>query len=288
MRKVDFFIVGAPKCGTTTLALNLDKHPDIIISNPKEPHYFSSDLDTGISMASSEEAYLKKFYPDNVDDNNLLGDASVWYLYSEEAIKRIKAYNSQAKIIILLRNPAKAAFSLHQQMIFENQEDDMDFHSAWRKSDSRFNLLKYPKKMTLDPKLVAYKHVFSFYDQIKRVYRYFPEKQILILKQEDMRSNSSKILSDVFKFLNLKPINVVFTNANKSFYLKNKFMATVLRTTFLKSSISLFKKLLMIKSFSIGRPSMPFLDSYSDLVNADLIDELEHLREFYKIDYLNQ
>jgi len=288
MRKVDFFIVGAPKCGTTTLALNLDKHPDIIISNPKEPHYFSSDLDTGISMASSDEAYLKKFYPDNVDDNNLLGDASVWYLYSEEAIKRIKAYNSQAKIIILLRNPAKAAFSLHQQMIFENQEDDMDFHSAWRKSDSRFNLLKYPKKMTLDPKLVAYKHVFSFYDQIKRVYRYFPEKQILILKQEDMRSNSSKILSDVFKFLNLKPINVVFTNANKSFYLKNKFMATVLRTTFLKSSISLFKKLLMIKSFSIGRPSMPFLDSYSDLVNADLIDELEHLREFYKIDYLNQ
>ena len=44
MRKVDFFIVGAPKCGTTSMATYLNGRSDVFVTNPKEPHYFSVDF----------------------------------------------------------------------------------------------------------------------------------------------------------------------------------------------------------------------------------------------------
>ncbi|MCH9035408.1 MAG: sulfotransferase [Planctomycetes bacterium] len=44
MNKPDFFIVGAPKCGTTSLYEYLRQHPEVFMSRIKEPHFFGRDL----------------------------------------------------------------------------------------------------------------------------------------------------------------------------------------------------------------------------------------------------
>ena len=56
----NFFIVGAPKCGTTALSHYLRQHPRIFFSLPKEPHYFATDLPR-YRMVTHEPAYLEYF-----------------------------------------------------------------------------------------------------------------------------------------------------------------------------------------------------------------------------------
>ena len=113
--KVDFFIVGAPKAGTTSLYHYLNEHPQIEMSSQKEPDYFS---DTAIqeqgmyyrkNRIDTEEKYYSLF---NVESKNVIfGEASVSYLFYKSVAGDIKKYNANAKIIIILRNPIDRAFS---------------------------------------------------------------------------------------------------------------------------------------------------------------------------------
>ena len=78
--KPSFFIIGAPKCGTTSLYRYLTLHPNIIMSIPKEPHYFSDDINNG--RISELEMYLNCF--NHVDEKGrikAIGEASTLYLY---------------------------------------------------------------------------------------------------------------------------------------------------------------------------------------------------------------
>src|SRR5258706_10449866 len=106
----DFFIVGAPKCGTTAMNDYLGQHPDIYMA-PKELHYFGADLK--IKDKISESAYLQYFK--NAGNKKILGEASVWYLFSGTAAKEIKNFSPDAKILIMLRNPVEVVYSLHSQ-----------------------------------------------------------------------------------------------------------------------------------------------------------------------------
>ena len=60
MTRPNFFIVGAPKCGTTALSEYLREHPNAFLCQPKEPHYFATDFPTH-RYVTKEEAYLKLF-----------------------------------------------------------------------------------------------------------------------------------------------------------------------------------------------------------------------------------
>ena len=128
-RKPDFFIVGAPKCGTTSMFHYLRQHPQIFMPDNKEPHYFGKDL---IKMSDefidNEDEYLNLFKDAKSDQK--LGEASTFYLYSKSAYKEIKEYNPDAKIIIMLRNPIDFLHSLHSQLLFSGYEDELDFEIA--------------------------------------------------------------------------------------------------------------------------------------------------------------
>src|SRR2546429_216975 len=105
-----FFIVGAPRCGTSSLASYLDAHPRIFMSKPKEPHHFGRDLEIRVRPYASRESYLRLF--EGVDADHA-GDASVLYLYSSTAPDEILALNPDARIIIMLRDPLEMIPSLH-------------------------------------------------------------------------------------------------------------------------------------------------------------------------------
>ena len=113
--KVGIFIVGAPKSGTTSLYYYLNEHPEILMSSAKEPDYFSDKeiLDQGLYYGKSRIDSLIKY--NNLfskrDNEKFLGDASVSYLFYPEVSNRIKEYNPESKIIIMLRDPIHRAFS---------------------------------------------------------------------------------------------------------------------------------------------------------------------------------
>lgn len=106
----DVFIVGAPKCGTSAMHQYLAAHPDIYMAK-KEMHTFGGDLRFGPQFYRRNlHEYLAEFAARQ--GQRRAGEASVWYLFSTQAAAEIHAFNPEARIIIMLREPAEMLHSL--------------------------------------------------------------------------------------------------------------------------------------------------------------------------------
>src|SRR4051812_29453240 len=103
-RMPDFFIVGAPKCGTTALYEYLASHPYVFMPKTKDPHFFCEDM-VGSRHAADLKDYLALF--SDAGPDQIVGEASVWYLFSEVAISKIFALRPDAKFIVMLRDPVE-------------------------------------------------------------------------------------------------------------------------------------------------------------------------------------
>ena len=100
--RVDFFIVGAPKAGTTSLFYYLKNHPDIIMSSVKEPNYFTHQEISNQNLYYKKENFgistLERYhalFPPQVDSKKF-GEGSVSYLFYPETAKKIYDYNYEA------------------------------------------------------------------------------------------------------------------------------------------------------------------------------------------------
>lgn len=197
MRKPNFFIIGAPKCGTTSLAEWLNDHPNIYMSPIKEPHYFSLDLRN--RQINSERDYIKLFK--GVRPNHLaVGEASVWYLYSKVAVYNILKEIPSAKFIVCLRNPIDMAYSLHGQQLVSTNENILDFARAWDLQHLREKNIGVPR-LCEDPRLLLYGPACSLGQQMSRLYGVANKDSIMTILLEDMQSNPSKCYQDVLQFL---------------------------------------------------------------------------------------
>ena len=91
----DFFVVGAPRCGTTSFCRYLARNPQIGFSRPKEPHYFAR-LSEDPSAGDLKRDYLDRCFGHCTDAHRALGEGSVSYLYLPETIARIRRVNPDA------------------------------------------------------------------------------------------------------------------------------------------------------------------------------------------------
>ncbi len=196
----NFFLIGAPKCGTTALASYLAEHPQVLMSVPKEPHYFATDL-PGIRWTTDLRHYQSLF---EAADRIVCryGDASVWYLYSREAIAHIRDYNPDARLIVLLRNPADMVYSLHGQFLYNPIENIPNFRKAWESSQSRKKGQNIPALCSAQ-ELLYYDEVARYGEQLERVYHYFPREQVRVFLYEDFAVNPAAVYSEVLQFLDL-------------------------------------------------------------------------------------
>lgn len=116
----NFLVIGAHKAGTTALYNYLKQHPQVYMSPAKEPRFFALEgknlkflgpkKDPGNRCRfTTLEAYRELFQ--GVSSEVAIGEASTLYLYSQEAPKRIQHYIPDAKLIAILRNPIKRAYS---------------------------------------------------------------------------------------------------------------------------------------------------------------------------------
>lgn len=208
---VDVFIVGEPKSGTTALASFLSDHPDVALSNPKEPHYFATD-----SIRESDEFHggkkrhfeirTKAEYENcfaHAKSGQITIDASTHYLVSKEAAKNINEYNPGAKVIILLREPVGFLQSLHQQYVNNGSEDVADFEVAFTLQQERAKGNQLPKH-TRCPSHLQYSERICYLDHIERFYNVFPKQSVLVLLHEDFKQDNSGTYQHVLNFLNLK------------------------------------------------------------------------------------
>ena len=188
--KPSFFIVGAPKSGTTALSKYLSDHEDIFFSKPKETNYFATDFNLKMRHVSRFSNYLLLFK--SAKKNQLCGEGSIWYLYSSKAIKNIYSFNPKSKIIIMLRNPGEMVYSLHYQKIFSLDENIKNFNDAWKASWLREKNKCVPKNCR-EKKTLFYHKVADYHKQLMNVYKYFPKKQVKIILYDEFKKNNFKI-----------------------------------------------------------------------------------------------
>jgi len=201
MNKVDFFIIGAPKCGTTSLAEYLKNHPDINFSRQKEPHFFATDFQglQKINDIKSFEKYLGLFH---FEDDKLTGEASTTYLFSEKAAQNILEYNPEAKMIIMLRNPLNMVVAWHGQKLIEKQEDEPKFEAAWFKQKARKTGQEIPE-LCIDAKMLFYKDWCLLGKQVQNIFQQVPKRNCHIIFFDDFVTKTSTVYRKTLNFLGL-------------------------------------------------------------------------------------
>src|SRR6188508_1581564 len=112
----NFFIVGAPKAGTTSLYYYLKRHPEVFMSPIKEPNFFAYEETIKQNLYHKEKGVgtleeYKDLFAEANGRHKAIGEASVSYLFYPPVPERIKQMVPDAKIIISLRNPVDRALS---------------------------------------------------------------------------------------------------------------------------------------------------------------------------------
>jgi hypothetical protein len=196
--KPNFFIVGAPKCGTTAWYKYLRSHPDVYFPDLKEPCYFAFDL-PNYRVVTSQGEYAA-LYAD-AGDAKVIGDASAVYLMSEDAARGIHEHDPAAKILILLRRQEECLPSLHNQFLWEFAESIEDFGTAWRLSGRR--PADTVPATCKEPRSLDYAAMGRFGEQVERYLQLFPRDQVMVLWFDEWVGDPRSTYRRVLDFLEL-------------------------------------------------------------------------------------
>lgn len=201
MRKPDFFIVGAPKCGTTALYRCLEAHPEIFVPERKELHHFGTDLYSPTYVRDLDE-YLRLFA--GAHEEKRVGEASVWYLFSKRAATEIQTFCPHAGVIIMLRNPVDMLYSLHSQHLYNGTEEIVDFAGALRAEGDRRRGQRLPKGVPAVERLF-YREVAQYRDQVGRYLKAFGPDNVKVIIYDDFKRDPARSCREAFQFLNVDP-----------------------------------------------------------------------------------
>jgi len=198
----NFFIVGAPKCATSSMAAYLGQHPDVYMSPEKEPHFFMSEGGTLDSFSGNNNYWWSSRILNRMDYENLfsgvkneiaIGEASTWYLFLPKCAERIKSEIPDAKIIIFLRNPVDRAFSDFKHSLKFNLENITDFNEAVLVDDDRI------KKNDIHAQY--YIQLGMYYSQVKRYFDVFGRQQVRVYLYDDIMTKLDATIKNIFTFL---------------------------------------------------------------------------------------
>ena len=195
----NFLIVGAPKCGTTAMWRYLSAHPEVYLSPKKDMHYFGKDYAPLKRDRFTFEEYLSHF---EHTDERAVGEASVWYLHSKYAAQEIYDFNPEMKIIVMLREPVQMIYAHYTQMRVNalGDEELTTFEEALAAEPARREGRQIPKHCTLASALL-YRDIAQLADQLERYYTVFPKEQVLVLFQEDMKTQMDALYRQTLEFL---------------------------------------------------------------------------------------
>jgi hypothetical protein len=203
-----FVIAGAPRAGTTWLYRNLARHPDVFLTENKEPRHFGVNESDELSFSGPGDArWLSHLVQDRTSyealfagarAGQLCGEASSDYLYrSQTAAPRLHREERSVRLVFLLRDPVQRAFSnwLHH---VQHDREPLSFGDALDMEEERIEMgwawwWHYTRR--------------GFYaEQLERFLDLFPRDQVLILLHDDLRRDPQGLLNRVCAFLGICPI----------------------------------------------------------------------------------
>lgn len=202
MRRPNFFIVGAPRCGTTSMYIYLWQHPEVYVSVHKEPHFFGSDLSLLAGAIREEDLYLQLFA--GAGDHPRVGESSVWYLLSRRAASEIHAFAPDAKIIMLLRDPVRMAHSLHSLYTRSGNEDIPLFEDALAAEAERREGRRIPPGAYF-PEGLIYTDVVRHADKVERYLQAFGRENVHCVLLEDLVRDTAAVYRRTLEFLEIDP-----------------------------------------------------------------------------------
>jgi len=202
-RPPDFFLIGAPKAGTSALHAALALHPDLFLSRVKEPKYYMcgdspppayrgpGDAHSNQEWIWQRERYLSLF--DEAPEGSLRGESTPFYLYNRDARRRIAVDRPDAKLIAVLRDPVDRAYSNWMHLWMDGLEPRGDVVEAISHEQKRVDNGWAP--------FWHYQGLGMYGRQVQDLYDHFPREQVLLLRYRSLVDEPDKVLNRVFDFL---------------------------------------------------------------------------------------
>lgn len=198
-----FLIIGAKKCGTTSLFNYLCQHPNIGEPTWKEVSYFNIHYSKG-------NAWYKSFFPislPKLDSQSLItGEATASYICHPQAPERIATTIPEVKLIALLRNPIDRAYS-HYHHTKRIGRENLSFEDAIAQEELRVKRLENESRELGLKSSPAYNYTYlasgMYARQLKNWLKYFDQKQLLILKSENFFNEPEAKFKQVLNYLKL-------------------------------------------------------------------------------------
>lgn len=201
-RKPNFFLVGAPRSGTTALYSLLKQHPDVYLAILKEPHFFGTDLTIQPHTIREPELYFGLFA--DAAGHKRVGEGSVWYLTSTRAAREIRELVPEAKILVLLREPSEMAYSLYHLYRRTGNEDLPTFEEALAAQEDRREGRRIPAG-TYFPEGLQYVEVARAAEKLERFFTAFGRERVHVILFEDFRRDNARVYREVLEFLDIDP-----------------------------------------------------------------------------------
>lgn len=296
-RLPDFIVAGSAKCGSTSLHYYLADHPEIFMPLQKEIHFFTAEKLLSLSGGpkddrvnafhiSSYADYLNQFKRAN--DSQKIGEVSPSYInYPELSIPKIKDEIGNPKIIFILRDPIKRAYSNYLHLVREERET-LSFYEALQEEDNR-KAKKYSD-------FWYYRFHSTYYDKVKKFEQAFG--QLLIITTEELKEDTVGTMQKVYEFIGVNSdhspsnLGVQYNSGGvykSNFVTKFFFRQSKLRS-FIKRLIPITDGLKKVKQNIIEKykKETPSIDPKAEefLVNC-LKNDTMQLKRDYDIDVKN-
>jgi hypothetical protein len=201
----DFFVIGAPKAGTTALHAALARHPQLFMSPVKEPKFFLCDgpppTQGGPGDAHSyrewiwrPDEYERLF--DGAPAGTLRGESTPLYLADPQAVERIHDRVPNARLIVILRDPVDRAYSNWAHLWADGLETIDNFMDACALEEGRKDAGWAPFWRYLETGLYG--------RQLEHLYSVFPREQVLVLRYKWLVEEAPRTLDTVCRFLGVQ------------------------------------------------------------------------------------
>lgn len=197
-----FLVLGAARCGTTSLHYYLADHPDICMSTIKEPnHFLFRQTDSGPQPCIDDRRILAKSVPDRADYERLfpaaaagVGEASPLYLYTRETPELIRSAVPDAKLIAVVREPVDRAWS---HFVYVNDDLGDGTAAAFAAAADRELPLGYEPYRTG----THFLRLSAYAEQLRRYRETFPAEQLLVVSYDDLIARTGDTLATICRFL---------------------------------------------------------------------------------------
>lgn len=291
----NFIVVGFPKCGSTALHYYLENHPEIFMPVQKELHFFTSnkllklnngpgDKEVKKFMITSIEDYQKAYK--NTKNEKVIGEVSPSYINHPDSIPFIKKTLGEPKIIILLRDPVKRAYSNYLHLLREKREN-LSFLEALKKEDIR--------KEEKYSDFWYYKFNSTYFDKVDKFKKSFDD--VLLLTQEDLNNNTVRTIKNIYSFLGVsirspENINQQYNTGGiyEDNFITNLFLKQSILRSSLKKMIPITPKMKVFKEKLMARyqkKAPPISKEAENYLLEYFKEDVSKLNDIYDVDISN-